>query len=79
MALSIAADPDLCEVSVHGGATAADAQRAQRDEMQGFGPHALHALYELTAMVAHVRDEDEAAELADGEYEGHLVAHIKVR
>lgn len=36
------------------------------------------AVYELTAVIAHVRDEDEPpgdAATADG----HLVAHIKVR
>lgn len=38
---------------------------------------AVRAVYELTAVVAHVRDEDEAAE-GGQDYEGHLIAHIKV-
>lgn len=33
--------------------------------------------YELTAVIAHVRDEDEIEGLGS-EYEGHLLAHIKV-
>ena len=36
------------------------------------------ARYELTGCVAHVVDEDEAHDVGP-EYEGHLVAHVKVR
>lgn len=38
-------------------------------------------VYELTGVLAHILDEDEAAEKqgAMREREGHLVAHIRVR
>lgn len=37
------------------------------------------AVYELTAMVAHVHDEFDKGKLFQEESEGHLVAHIKVK
>lgn len=40
-------------------------------------PGGCRALYELTALVSHIRDEDEETE-GGADYEGHLLAHIRV-
>ncbi|KAG0613820.1 hypothetical protein M758_6G131500 [Ceratodon purpureus] len=37
-----------------------------------------HAVYELTAMVAHVHDDFDTDKLLQEESEGHLVAHVKI-
>lgn len=57
-----------------GGGTGAAAAAA------GVPAGGSRAVYELTAVIAHIRDEDDAGEAAEAglEYEGHLVAHIKV-
>lgn len=38
----------------------------------------VRAVYELTAMVAHVHDDFDTEKLFQEESEGHLVAHVKV-
>ncbi|KAL4430743.1 hypothetical protein ABPG75_005999 [Micractinium tetrahymenae] len=63
------------------GATAGDAAAAaQAAAAAGVPAGGSRIVYELTAVIAHIRDEDEVEEAAESgqEYEGHLVAHVKV-
>ncbi|KAL4432378.1 hypothetical protein ABPG77_001677 [Micractinium sp. CCAP 211/92] len=94
-AIAVTADPDSWAVSVEQagtadellllprgspGAPARDAGAAQAAAAAGIPAGGSRVVYELTAVIAHIRDEDEADEAAESmqEYEGHLVAHIKV-
>ncbi|KAL4859552.1 PAN2-PAN3 deadenylation complex catalytic subunit pan2 [Chlorella vulgaris] len=87
-AVAVTADPEGWTVAAQ-EADSAEALLAAAAQ-QAVPPGGQRAVYELTAVVALVRqatdctaghghqDEDEAEEAAGQEYEGHLVAHIKV-
>jgi PAB-dependent poly(A)-specific ribonuclease subunit 2 len=80
MSVAITVNPEDWSVDVIEGASSAElaTQLAEKEKVDGPLPaRAVRAVYELTAVVAHVMDEDEAAE-GGPEYEGHLVAHINV-
>jgi PAB-dependent poly(A)-specific ribonuclease subunit 2 len=80
MSVAVTVNPEDWSVDVQEGASSAELAKklAEQDKEQGPLPAAaVRAVYELTAVVAHVMDEDEAAE-GGPEYEGHLVAHINV-
>jgi PAB-dependent poly(A)-specific ribonuclease subunit 2 len=79
LAVCIAADPEAWLVHVAEGATPEEAEAALSTEATSESNSAMaaRATYSLTAVVAHVVDQDEAAE-AGPDYEGHMVAHIKV-
>ena len=76
-ALEVCADPEGWEVRVREGDSAEELSVTAAAAGGGGGTAAVRAVYVLTGAVAHVRDEDEAEE-AGPEYEGHLVAHIQV-
>eukprot|EP00887_Chlorella_sp_A99_P005338 scaffold1.g5338.t1 len=69
-ALAITLDPERWEVDVRQGGCAEELGGAL--EGTPVPPGGCRAIYQLTALVSHVRDEDEEAE-AGAEYEGHLV------
>jgi len=80
MSVAITVNPEDWSVDVVEGASSAELATKLAENQQRDGPlpaAAVRAVYELTAVVAHVMDEDEAAE-GGPEYEGHLVAHINV-
>jgi PAB-dependent poly(A)-specific ribonuclease subunit 2 len=80
MSVAITVNPEDWSVDVIEGASSAELATKRAETQQKGGPlpaAAVRAVYELTAVVAHVVDEDEAAE-GGPEYEGHLVAHINV-
>jgi len=74
-AVAVTTNPDAWSVEVVEGTSAQELETklvpaAPADCCQ-------RAVYELTALVAHVVDVDEAED-AGPEYEGHLLAHVKV-
>ena len=74
-ALAIDADPEQWRVEVAQAGSAEEAAAAAGTELAAGG---VRAVYELTAVIAHVLDEDEAEEAGRQQYEGHLLSHIKV-
>ncbi|KAK9843491.1 hypothetical protein WJX81_005692 [Elliptochloris bilobata] len=76
LALEVAADATAWAVRVRGAESAAELA----SESSGAGASAgVRAVYELTAVVAHVAGSTVGAGEADArEAEGHLVAHIRV-
>jgi PAB-dependent poly(A)-specific ribonuclease subunit 2 len=75
-ALAITADPEGWAVEVEEAGSAAEA--AARCGGAAAPAGGVRAVYELTAVVAHVVDEDEAEEAGAAGYEGHLLAHVRV-
>jgi hypothetical protein len=86
-AIAVTSDPEGWTVAVQEASSAEDLLAASCGvaagdvaAMEGVPPGGSRAVYELTAVVVLIRDEDDAEEAAESgqEYEGHLVAHIKV-
>ncbi|KAH9536486.1 hypothetical protein CY35_16G002500 [Sphagnum magellanicum] len=60
------------------GDGASDNEIKHKKSADAEGTAVSHAVYELTAMIAHIHDDFENDRLFHDEGEGHLVAHIKV-
>lgn len=75
MSIAITVNPLTWSVEVVEGSTTSEVmgKLGGGDVPEG----AVRAVYEMTALIAHVVDEDEAAE-GGSDYEGHLLAHINV-
>nr|XP_024386798.1 PAN2-PAN3 deadenylation complex catalytic subunit Pan2-like isoform X3 [Physcomitrium patens] len=80
--VEIAVDPAASSVTVTEGGTE-DSKDVGKSKESVVAESAetttsTRAVYELTAMVAHVHDEFDKGKLFQEESEGHLVAHIKI-
>ena len=79
LAVSVTVDPSTWSVTVREGQSVDDETllagvHSNRGDACG---QLVQEVYELTGVVAHIVDEDEAAE-GGAEYEGHLLAHLSV-
>lgn len=75
-AIAIAADPVKWNVHVSQGFTPESAEELLNTKIEDIND-TIKATYELTAVVAHIVDEDEAADAGD-DYEGHMIAQVQV-
>ena len=74
--ISIASSPKQWEVAVAEGKSIEEADHRLKSKLKNFNG-AIKATYTLTAVISHIVDEDEAA-IAGEDYEGHMIAQIKV-
>ncbi|CAL5225176.1 g7957 [Coccomyxa viridis] len=85
-AIEVASDPDNAEVRVREADSARDLASATDEAQEGTNGPRTRAVYELTALVAHIMGDAEEQErlrkkrerAEPGKAEGHIVAHIKV-
>jgi hypothetical protein len=76
--VSLHLDMFVQERSAYGDG-ASDNEIKHKKSADAEGTAVSHAVYELTAMIAHIRDDFDNDRLFHDEGEGHLVAHVKVK
>jgi PAB-dependent poly(A)-specific ribonuclease subunit 2 len=78
--VEITVDPVNCSVTVIEGATddTKDVEKSKESTGSTDSTTRIRAVYELTAVIAHVHDEFDTDKPFQEESEGHLVAHVKI-